>query len=84
MEITHLQLDTFKQEVNERLEGKVSYSHFYWVIGSMIGVVSSILLFQIGLIFRLDGKIESVDEKVGEVSETTSGLLGEWKMWTKD
>ena len=23
MEITHLQLDTFKQEVNERLEGKV-------------------------------------------------------------
>lgn len=64
------------------LEEKVGYRHFYWVLGVGLTVIMSVLAFQVGLILRVDDKVDrgavqqnqSSTEIIGEVAELKGQL----------
>lgn len=81
MEVTHAQFDKLREDLNAKIDAKVGYNHFYWVIGTMVGVISSILIFQIGLIMRLDDRVEKVGDKTATISEDLSEINGNLNRW---
>jgi uncharacterized membrane protein (DUF106 family) len=59
-------------DVYEKLGAKISYKHFYWIIGVLMVIIIGLL----GLIYQ---KTVATDEKMNDVNESISAIAQAFK-----
>jgi len=82
------EFNDFSTKMTEALEEKVGYRHFYWVLGTAMAVITSVLAFQINLILRVDDKLDHSNDKIDRNSQQSTEIIsdvgelkGQLKSW---
>lgn len=64
-------MDTKISVILVAMDNKVSFKHFYWIIGTLVGIQSAIF----GAAFwLLSSQMSTVDAKVAELNKTSSSV----------
>lgn len=53
------------------MDGKVSFKHFYWIIGTLVGIQTAIFG---GAFWLLNAQMNSLNTRATEISKTTASV----------
>lgn len=75
-EVSRQEFDCFRENMNERLDEKVGFKHFYWVIGILVSIFVGMSAFGINLSLRIDDKVDKNNDKTVQTSADVSYIKG--------
>lgn len=67
---------TNMKEINAILESRVSFKHFYWIIGLLVTIQMAVLGFIVNQNTNMAGQIREIEKSTSSVQDNVSYLRG--------